>query len=68
MLVLIVNMTESEITWKGSLNEDLSRAGWPLGMLVRDFLDWAEVGRPTLYVATSFHGLGSGGNEKERGR
>lgn len=48
------------------MNEDLSWSGWPVGMLVRGFLNWAELGRPTLYVATSFHGLGSGGNGKER--
>lgn len=37
-LVLIINLIQSEITWKKNLNEDLSRSGLPVGMSVGDRL------------------------------
>lgn len=37
--VLVINSTQSRLTWEGSLNEGLVRSGWPLGMSVGDYLD-----------------------------
>lgn len=34
-----VNLTKFSVTWEGSLNEELSRLGWPVGMPVRILLN-----------------------------
>jgi hypothetical protein len=57
--VLVINSTQSRLTWEGSLNEGLVRSGWPLGMSVGDYLDdinWGGVACP-LWVAP-FLGVG----------
>lgn len=38
-LVLAVNLTQPKITWEESLNEELSRRGWPVGMSGGEYLD-----------------------------
>ena len=37
--VLIVNLTQTRVTWEESLSEELSRSGWPVGTCVEDCLD-----------------------------
>lgn len=43
--VLIVNLTQSRTFWEKSLNEELPRWGWPVGMDVEDgtdYVNWCE--------------------------
>lgn len=37
-----VNLTQSSITWEESLNEGLFQFNWPVGMSLRDYLDYAN--------------------------
>lgn len=38
LLVLIVSLTQSRITWKRSLHRGLPSSGWPVSMFVGDYL------------------------------
>lgn len=41
-MVSFVNRPQSKVTWKESLNEGLSRSGWPVGMSLGNFYSWAN--------------------------
>lgn len=38
----VVNLAESRILWKGGPEDRLSRSYWPVGMAVRDCLNWVS--------------------------
>lgn len=66
--VLIINFTQSRITWEGSLNKALARSGWPLDMSVGDYLDdinWGEEAC-SLWVPPSLGGRDSGMDNRRR--
>ena len=48
VLVLTVNLTPPGVIWEESLNEALSRSGWPVGMPLTywDYFD-CELTQPT---------------------
>lgn len=46
-----VNLTKFSVTWEGSLNEELPRLGWPVGMPVSILLNMLiNVRRPVTIL------------------
>lgn len=54
-LVLVVNLTQSRLTWEEGLSERLASSGWPVSMAVgsRDYLDCLNKARRPAHLCNS---------------
>lgn len=57
LLVVIVNLTQSTITWGRCVSEESSRLGFLMGMSVGDYLDYTDW--PSLKWVARLPGVGS---------